>query len=57
MLYKEAQGIAEIIYNHENIRNIGQDETPHRKHKRFKLGSGHLYDRPSVKTPAGCLSE
>jgi hypothetical protein len=41
---------AEIIYNNENenVRNIGQGETPHRKHKRLKLGSGHLYDRSSV---------
>jgi hypothetical protein len=29
----------EIVHNHENEneRNIGQDETPHRKHKRLKL--------------------
>jgi hypothetical protein len=42
--------IAEIIHNHENenVRNIGQGETPHRKHKRLKLGGGHLYDRSSV---------
>jgi hypothetical protein len=41
---------AEIIHNHENenVRNIGQGETPHRKHKRLKLGCGHLYDRSSV---------
>jgi hypothetical protein len=41
---------AEIIHNHENenVRNIRQGETPHRKHKRLKLGSGHLYDRSSV---------
>jgi hypothetical protein len=38
---------AEIIHNHENenVRNIGQGETPHRKRKRLKLGGGHLYDR------------
>jgi hypothetical protein len=37
---------AEIIYNHanENVHNIGQGETPHRKYKMLKLGSGHLYD-------------
>jgi hypothetical protein len=29
-------------------RNIGQGETPHRKHKRPQLGGGHLYDRSSV---------
>jgi hypothetical protein len=37
---------AEIINNHENenVGNIGQGETPHRKHKRLKFGRGHLYD-------------
>jgi hypothetical protein len=41
---------AEIIHNHEkeNVRNIGQGEIPHRKHKRLKLGGGHLYGRSSV---------
>jgi hypothetical protein len=41
---------AEIIHNHENenVRNIGQGETPHRKHKRLKLGRGHVYDPSSV---------
>jgi hypothetical protein len=41
---------AEIIQNHENenVNNIGQGETSHRKHKRLKLGGGHLYDRSSV---------
>jgi hypothetical protein len=41
---------AEIVDNHENenVRNIGQGETPHIKHKRLKLGGGHLYDRSSV---------
>jgi hypothetical protein len=41
---------AEIIHNHENenVRNIGQGETPHRKHKRLKLGGDHLYDRSNV---------
>jgi hypothetical protein len=41
---------AEIIHNreNENVRNIGQGETPHGKHKRPKLGGGHLYDRSSV---------
>jgi hypothetical protein len=40
---------AEIIHNHENgnVCNIGQSETPHRKHKRLKLGGGHVYDRSS----------
>jgi hypothetical protein len=41
---------AEIIHNHENenVRNIAQGETPHRKHKRLTLGGCHLYDRSSV---------
>jgi hypothetical protein len=44
------QSYAEIIHNHENenIRNIEQGETPRRKHKRLKLGGGHLYNRSSV---------
>jgi hypothetical protein len=35
---------AEIIHNHENenVRNIGQVETPHRKYKRLKLCGGQL---------------
>jgi hypothetical protein len=38
--------------NHENekVRNIGQGETPHRKHKRLELRRGHLYDHSSVFT-------
>jgi hypothetical protein len=41
---------AEIIYNHENenVCNIGQGKTPHRKHKSLKLGGWQLYDRSSV---------
>jgi hypothetical protein len=41
---------AEIIHNHqnENVRNIRQGETPHRKHKRLKLGGSYLYDRSNV---------
>jgi hypothetical protein len=37
---------AEIIHNHENenVRNIGQGKTPHRKYKRLKLVGGHVYD-------------
>jgi hypothetical protein len=44
---KLCRGQAEIIHNHENdnVRNIGQGETPRRKHKRLTLGGGHLYDR------------
>jgi hypothetical protein len=36
---------AEIIHNHENenVRYIGQGETPHRKHKILKLGGGLDY--------------
>jgi hypothetical protein len=39
-----------IIHNHENenVLNIRQGETPYRKHKRLKLGGGHLYNRSSV---------
>jgi hypothetical protein len=35
---------AEIIHNHENenVLNIGQDETPHRKLKMLKLDGGHF---------------
>jgi hypothetical protein len=41
---------AEVIQNHdnENIRNIEQDEAPHRKYKRLKLGGSHMYDHSSV---------
>jgi hypothetical protein len=41
---------AEIIHNHENenVRNIGQGETPHRKCKKLKLGGSHVYGRSSV---------
>jgi hypothetical protein len=40
----------EIIHNYENwnVRNIGQGESPHRKHKRLKVGGGHLYNSSSV---------
>jgi hypothetical protein len=41
---------AKIIHNHknENVRYIGQGETPHRKYKGLKLGGGHLYDHSRV---------
>jgi hypothetical protein len=41
---------AEVIVTHENpnVRAIGQGEARHRKHKRLKLGGGHVYDRSSV---------
>jgi hypothetical protein len=39
---------AEIIQNHENLCNIEQSETPHRKYKRLKLGDGHVYNRSCV---------
>jgi hypothetical protein len=47
---KSCRQQAEVIQNHENenVRYIGQGETPHRKHKRLKLGGGHVYDRSSV---------
>jgi hypothetical protein len=43
---------AENILNHENenVCNIGQGKTTHRKYKRLKLGGGHLYNRSSVLT-------
>jgi hypothetical protein len=42
--------LAEVIQNHDNqnVRSIGQGETPHRKYKRLKLGGGQVYDRSSV---------
>jgi hypothetical protein len=47
---KLRRGQAEIIHSHENenVRNIGQGESSHGRHKRLKLGGGHLYDRSSV---------
>jgi hypothetical protein len=35
--------------NHENadVRNIGESEARHRKHKGLKLGGGQAYDRSS----------
>jgi hypothetical protein len=47
---KSCRRKAEIVYNleNENVSNIGQGETPHRKHKRLELGGGHLYDHLSV---------
>jgi hypothetical protein len=41
---------AEIIHNHgnENVCNIEQGETLHRKYKKLKLGGGDVYDRSSV---------
>jgi hypothetical protein len=39
-----------IKQNHgnANVRNIGQDESRHRKFKRLKLGDGQAYHRSSV---------
>jgi hypothetical protein len=34
----------EDIQNHENVRNIGQGETRHRKYKRLKLGGCQAYN-------------
>jgi hypothetical protein len=41
---------AEGIQNHdnENVRSIGQGETPHRNNKGLKLGGGQAYDRSIV---------
>jgi hypothetical protein len=41
---------AKVIQNNANanVRNIGQGEAEHRKHKRLNLGCGQLYDRSSV---------
>jgi hypothetical protein len=41
---------AEVIQNDdtENVRSIGQGETPHRNYKRLKIGGGQAYDRSSV---------
>ena len=41
---------AAVIQHHdnENIRNIGQGETQHRKYKRLTLGGGQAYDRSSI---------
>jgi hypothetical protein len=49
---KSCRRQAEIIHNHENenVRNIGQGETPHREHKRLQHGGGRLDDRSSVWT-------
>jgi hypothetical protein len=41
---------AEVIQDegNENVCNIGQSEACHRKNKRLKLGSSHLYNHSSV---------
>jgi hypothetical protein len=43
---------AEVVLNHENenVPSIGQGEARYSKYKRFKLGSGHVYDCSSVQT-------
>jgi hypothetical protein len=43
---------AEVVQNHknENVRSIGQGKARHRKYKRLKLGSGHVYDCSSIQT-------
>jgi hypothetical protein len=41
---------AEVIQNHENVRNIGQGEARRRKYKRLKLGGGQAYDRSNELT-------
>jgi hypothetical protein len=47
---KSCRQQAEAIQNHknENVRYIGQSEAQHRKYKRLKLGSGHVYDCSSA---------
>jgi hypothetical protein len=47
---KSCRQQAEVIQNHENenVRYIGQGEARHRKYKRLKFGSGHVYDCSSV---------
>jgi hypothetical protein len=41
---------AEMIHNNENenVRNIGQGETPRRKYEMLKLGGDHLYNCSNV---------
>jgi hypothetical protein len=43
---KSSRQQAEVILNHENenVRYIGQGESPHREYKRLKLGAGQVYD-------------
>jgi hypothetical protein len=55
---KSCRQQAEVIQNHENenIRYNGQDEAPHRKYKRLKLGDGHVYDCSSVYDCRGRVS-
>jgi hypothetical protein len=48
----------EIInnYENENVRNIEQGETLHRKYKRLILGGGHVYDLSSFLDCHGCVN-
>jgi hypothetical protein len=46
-LQTTASAIYTNIYIHKHI-HIGQNEAPHRKYKRLKLGGGHVYDCSSV---------
>jgi hypothetical protein len=43
---KSCRQQAEIVQNHknENLRYNGQGKDRHKKYKRLKLGSGHVYD-------------
>jgi hypothetical protein len=34
-------------HHNENVRNIGQDEAQHKKHKRHEFGDDQAYDRLS----------
>jgi hypothetical protein len=47
---KSCRQQAEVIQNHgnENVRYIGQGKARHRKYRRLKLGSDHVYNCSSV---------
>jgi hypothetical protein len=42
------QAEVKLNHNNENVHNIGQGETQHRKYKRLKLDGSQAYDRSSV---------
>jgi hypothetical protein len=52
------QATTEVIQNHENenVLYTGQGEASHRKYKRLKLGSGHVYDCSIIYDCSGRLS-
>jgi hypothetical protein len=47
---KSCRQQVKVIQNHENenVCYIGQDKAQHRKYKRLKLVSGHVYDCSSA---------